>query len=214
MFISLLDTGIFYQCSLPSAYVRKDQNILLYHYFQLKFWLIHRSNGHKKGHGRSLSHLCLFECHYFCSVLSKFWFKQKTWPPGAVSNLCLYSGRHHTLSCTHFEFAEHCGAIGILSSKDIMNNICKMGSMNPWTHGIYLLCPCHTQLSCQTSLSNTNYELQLLWISTQWALNQVQGHAEYRIWCRYINHASMKSTLSVVCKKKERKKFNEVNLKI
>ena len=87
-----------------------------------------------------------------------------------------------------------------------MNNTRKRGSMNPWTHGIYLLCLCHTQLSCQTSLPNTNYKKQLLPISTQWALNQVQGHAEYRTWCRYTSHAFMKSTLSVVRLKKKKKK--------
>ena len=87
-----------------------------------------------------------------------------------------------------------------------MNNTRKRGSMNPWTHGIYLLCLCHTQLSCQTSLPNTNYKKQLLPISTQWALNQVQGHAEYRTWCRYTSHAFMKSPLSVVRLKKKKKK--------
>lgn len=64
-FISLLDTGTFYQCSLPSAYVRKNQNILICHYFQLKLLAntTGETTGARKDMRGSLSHSCLLECH-------------------------------------------------------------------------------------------------------------------------------------------------------
>lgn len=50
-------------------------------------------------------------------ILSKFWFKQKTWPLGTITTLCLFSGKHHILL---LEFSEHGAFTRILSSYGII----------------------------------------------------------------------------------------------